>query len=353
MVCPFCKTHVSDTALICPACHADLSRTGSFKRLPDDYCPACGALIAPGEEICHACGLPLQPAQEVLQPEPEPEPEPEIAAGEQQEEALAAALRGPENRRDLDLPELEVELEPEDPISAAETAAIPKLESAIPAEGEFRDEAVLRRRNPSTGSILLIAALSLAIVGGFLLYIGHPWDPGMGVEHNTVERDTSMAGFPGELEALSGQDSSAAKPAEVVSGDQASHDELVSIHSSLVEAAANLDACAEDFERAYSAGDADARARADALAIEISNLIAKAEMVDTSSGTYAESVDELVKLGNWLRNRSDALSRAWAMSDSGTGVSDALSAMRSGDEYGRLFDEAQGPWLATLPEPAA
>ena len=323
----------------------DLSRTASFKRLPDDYCPGCGALVLPDDEICPACGLPLQAHGEAGAADDLREPElAEEEAG--QDEALAAALREPENKREIELPEIPEE---PDPVAAEETAMIPKLESAIPAEGEFRDDAILRRRNPSTGSILLIAALSLAIVGGMVLTISHPWDPGTEVQHNTVEKDTSMAGFPGELDALSGQDSNASDPAKIISGDEATREALVEIHTSLVEAASELDACAADFERAYSEGDAAARSRADELAIQISNLISRAGEVDVSSGTYAQSASELVKLGNWLRNRSAALTDAWSMLDGGASVSEALSALRSGDEYGRLFDEGQGAWLETLP----
>ena len=55
----------------------------------------------------------------------------------------------------------------------------------------------------------------------------------------------------------------------------------------------------------------NASSECEELSYDVSNLISDIQSVDVTSGTYAEDVEHLVTLGNWLRNRVDALNSAW------------------------------------------
>ena len=65
-------------------------------------------------------------------------------------------------------------------------------------------------------------------------------------------------------------------------------------------------------------------------------------------GTYAEDVEHLLTLGNWLRNRCDVLTEAWrlaAESDDPSSVSSqVVSTLTGGRDYARLFDQNYDDW---------
>jgi hypothetical protein len=108
---------------------------------------------------------------------------------------------------------------------------------------------------------------------------------------------------------------------------------------------------------AYSGSEADrsgGKSKADALSIQISNLIMKIDAVDVTSGTYAESAANLKTLGNWLRNRTDTLCEAWDLDVSAGDPSSSRDAIDSvlytadgtsvTKSFKALFDQNYAMW---------
>lgn len=287
MICPFCNTQIPDGSLVCPACRADLSMTGSFARPEGTFCPACGALVPDGQDSCPACGAPVTP-----RPTQQQEP-PEWA---------------------LDLPEVDESASP----SAEETTAIPRITSAISAEGEWREDKLVRSNAPKPFPVFLVATLALVVVGGAAMALSHPWDASAYDQRATTERDTSQAGFPGFIDTLAGQDSTPADATDVPSGDQVTYEQLLDLYQRLGALADRVDVNVSTFRDVAATSDYDARKagrdEAYAISIEASNLLDELAQVDVTSGTYAEDASNISTLGNWLRNRCDTLTAAWDVS---------------------------------------
>ncbi|WP_058270299.1 hypothetical protein [Olsenella massiliensis] len=55
----------------------------------------------------------------------------------------------------------------------------------------------------------------------------------------------------------------------------------------------------------------EGKAAADQLSLDISNLILSIADIDVTSGTYAADAQNMSTLGNYLRNRMDALDACW------------------------------------------
>lgn len=332
MICPFCNTQIPDVSEVCPACRADLSKTRSFPALEGDYCPSCGALVPNDATSCPSCGTPVTTRQVQRQEPPE---------------------------WVLDLPEVDEALAP----SAAETTTIPRIESAISAQGEYREDELAGERKAHPFPMFLVATLALVVVGGAALALSHPWDPNAYDQRSTTERDTSWAGFPGFFETLSGQDSSG-ESVEVVSGDEVTYEQLVDIYGRLGDLADRVDDNVALFRDIATSGDRDARSKgrseASSIAIDVSNLLAEIDQVDVSSGTYAEDARNLWSLGSWLRNRADTLLAAWDVSlayDDPSSASGEIAAALAVDDntmgrnaYMTLFHDRYEAWRPSEPE---
>ena len=91
-----------------------------------------------------------------------------------------------------------------------DTHSMARIQSAIPPTPEdgYHDDAAMERF-PRWRVILLAAVASVLVVGGGALAIFRPWDPDAYVTHATEDADTSMEGFPGFVQSLSGQDKKA------------------------------------------------------------------------------------------------------------------------------------------------
>ena len=88
--------------------------------------------------------------------------------------------------------------------------------------------------------------------------------------------------------------------------------------------------------------------------MEISNCISDIQGVDTTSGTYEDEREELLKMGNWLRNRSDIVSSAWSEAASAPDPSSAreevLSSVRGeASSFGSLFKQAYSSFSIQAP----
>ncbi|MEE1044055.1 MAG: hypothetical protein U0L51_01035 [Olegusella sp.] len=249
-------------------------------------------------------------------------------------------------------------------LSAEDTHAMPRIESAVPAGPDADGPAEEGERMPRTRVSLVAAIASIVIVGGFILLVAHPWDADLFSTRATEPADTSMAGYPGEVKSLSGQDSGSGAAVEERSGDEATYEQLSQIYQRLGEIEDELGQSQRDLEDVGVSGDQATRdakkANQDALATEISNLISQTGQLDVSSGTYADDIENLQTLGNWLRNWSDALSEGWGRSTSSDNPSSdedyiLLPVTNAQDDsgknsYQRLFDTNYEEWEPAAPK---
>lgn len=288
MICPVCLTNIPDDSVVCPACRSVLHEHGEERHAQPVYCEHCGAIVPDGLSACPACGTPVGQIEHA----------PSVV-----EEILNAPhLTG-------DLSPLREQLEE----SMDVTRAMPRLETALPEEPEEAPVAP-EERAPRVRWIVTAALGALVVVGGITLAITHPWDPTFYDTRARTAADTSKAGYPGEIEQLSGQDKGASTE-EAVSGDELTYQALVGHHESLMGIREALEDNEDLFDEVAFAGTMEERQagldRANALAIELSNLIQEIQAVDVTSGTYAEDLNDVLTLGNWLRNYCDSLTEAW------------------------------------------
>ena len=357
MICPNCGTHIPDDVLRCPACHYDLLMTTKLPRLEGTWCANCGALVPDGSDTCPSCGMPVAVTRRRVTDEPDTPISSEEPASESEEiDRLVPRVEMKDEAGESD--------EGDGEVSAEETHAMPRIESAVPAGPDADGPADEGERMPRTRVSLVAAIASIVIVGGFILLVAHPWDANLFSTRATEPADTSMAGYPGEVETLSGQDSGSEASVEEKSGDEVTYEQLSQIYQRLGEIEDELAQSQKDLEDTGISGDQTARnakkASQDALATEISNLISQTGQVDVTSGTYADEVDNLQKLGNWLRNWSDALSEGWERSVSSDDPSSeenyilgpvANAQNGSGmNSYRQLFDTNYGDWEPAAPK---
>lgn len=333
MICPTCGTHIPDGSLRCPACHASVGVTVAMPALQGRWCPSCGAGVGWEDEVCLACGMPLEHGWRPPDPSQEPPQAPSDEDG---------AADTDETGTD----------------GGSGAGALPRIESAIPAEGDMDSKVVSLEGTPRTRAFLLASLASVALVCGLAIAITHPWNPDAYSIKATREKDTSMAGFPGTVEALSGQDSNGRAPAASMSGDEATFAQLEQAYEKLDRYEERANESEARFEEALAGADPDeivqGKREADALSIDVSNLISALGKVDVTSGVYATELDQLLSLGNWLRNRLDALCAAWeaaAGSDDPAAEREALRARVSADQgedgkgsYQRLFEDNYEAW---------
>lgn len=322
MICPSCGASVSEDALTCPRCHEPLGVTQKLSLGEATWCPGCGALVPPGAHTCPKCGRDVRPPEE-------DEP----------------ARRSRE--LDLDLPSIGdtgiVPVEDEE-----ETNVMTRIESAIPGADDSSTPSARSDRMPRTRSFVVAAAMAVAVVGGATLLITHPWDPDATSISATEPADTSMQGFPGILESLSGQDDSG----EQVSAAEQVAQNMREYYEELGELSARVDESEDELRSTGVTGDADERAAgleaAEGIAIEVSNLITDMSGTFDDTSSWADDMGNLTTLANWLRNRCDYLVEAWELSaesdDPAQDRADILAEAARGSTFADLFEENYGSW---------
>lgn len=302
------------------------------------WCPSCGVAVAWEDEVCPSCGLPLERVWDAPS-------EPKVAV-----ESLALENDDdPEPAEDVEEPVVD---------DASDTRAMARIESAIPAEDDPESKIAVQERLPRTRAFLLASVASAMLIISLALWITHPWDPNANSIKATEERDTSMAGFPGTVESLSGQDEEPQSVVEVPSGDDATFAQLDEAYEKLGHYEERADQSTALFYEKAITGSLDERSQAKrdaaALAIDVSNLIDTLGQVDVTSGTYAEDLDNLITLSNWLRNRVDRISLAWdaALKSENPSADEqrlmALLEAENGDDgknaYEKLFEDNYEQW---------
>lgn len=354
MFCPVCHSEIADNTEVCPACHADLSVTRALPKLTGTYCVSCGALVPAGSSICPHCGIAVDAA--TLQSGVHISPK-SLAGASHSTNIQGRALSNLPDIDELDETET-THIMPKLKESANQTHTMPRLDSAIPAEPTAEEEENYGASAVQRTRIFAIAAIaSLVIIGGAAVLITHPWNPLQNNQRATTAADVSTAGYPGEVEHLSGQDKEEAKTA--VDADEQTYNYLTEYHTELAQLSKDADDLEDLLDTTGVSGTADERASgyedAQQLSLDISNLVTKIAGVDTSAtGTYTQDQENLSTLGNWLRNRIEALERAWKLSaqssDPTADTSSILAPMQGNrrsdgsEAYVNLFDENYAAW---------
>lgn len=321
MICPNCGASVPDGALWCTHCHAELAMTQQLKLRDVSWCPVCGALVPAGADSCPKCG---------------------------------ASLKGPDavrrRTRKIDLPQIgNTGVMDAIDATAGKTSVMTRIESAIPPASDEQSAEAVHDRIPHVRAFVFAAVLAVVVVGGTALAITHPWNPNASNISATTPADTHLEGFPGTVDALSGQDK---RQTGANSSQEGSSDEqptLSDYYSQLKDLADKIDKNEETLLSDGLSKDADARSAGQSdltqVSIEVSNLITK---TDQLAADYGDAAKNLSTLGNWLRNRCDALARAWAISVASADPSKDESKIRSAadesDSYKALFDKNYQDW---------
>lgn len=317
MICPKCSRPVPDGSFECPYCREPLSSTQRIVLGDLRWCSVCGALMGPDDDACPKCGTPspVSPVAAALRANKVPDPEPEREVAD--------------------------------------------LQSAIPPTGpDTFTPSSANDAMPRVRQLIVAGLAAIAIVGGAALLITHPWDPDANNTSAKTPYDTSNAGNPEVVKTLESQDKSAsADEEETVSADPI-FDSLSGCYEQLKDYADRLDASEASLATTGVSGSADERSSglsdAKALSIEISNTISTIEQTSDGAGAYTETISNLKTLGNWLRNRCDALTSAWSASSASEDPSSDAASITSGisanPTYKKLFDdnyEAYKPVSAT------
>lgn len=295
MVCPYCGTHIADNLLVCPACRSDLSMTTRLPRLDQRWCASCGALVPPGADVCPSCGAPVLPVSSRVH-------------------TSAANARTHTQQREAERLEREQKSFEEE-----QTHAMPRIESAVPANPDAYDPLTKHDMFPRARVMLVAAMASLFIVGGTVLYITHPWNASAFDTKARVPADTSMAGFPGKKDSLS-QDKEAGSAIQrpVLSADETSYQKLMEVYQQLSAYKGELDKSEQHLKDTGTSGSLDERREGQSsqedLALRIDNSLKALDNIDVTSGTYVADVAHLKTLGSWLRNWSDDLRKSWKVS---------------------------------------
>ncbi|MBM6774083.1 zinc ribbon domain-containing protein [Olsenella profusa] len=326
MKCPTCGAVVPDGALTCPSCHAELDVTQRITLSEATWCPECGALVEPGADVCPKCGTSLAPDLPRR------------------------------HTRDLDLPDIgNTGVMDALGDGSDATGVMTRIESAIPPADAEESRSAARDHMPRPRAFGLAALLAVVLVGGAALLITHPWNPSATMTRATEPADTSMSGFPGVVESLTGQDGSSAAQGESDDSPDGPADPLEALtqaHQSLADLSDRVDASEASLRDVGVSGTADERsaglAAAQQNALDVSNLIERVGMLDDAGGTYAEARDNLLTLGNWLRNRCDALTESWQRSVDAEGpaasAQSILAPVDAATDYARLFEENIDAW---------
>ena len=283
---------MADGTAVCPACGCDTGITKKIRRTTGVWCPSCGALIPDGVDACPKCGHPspnapaVRPTRGIRLPK----------VSETDKTSQFSAIQAPAP-------------EPED--------AVFDPKSAIPPERLVNEDRTRGYDRMARVRVMLIAAVAaLIVVGGSIILITHPFDPGRYNQRSSEQVETPTAGSPGQIESLSGQDVRGSSQTSADAASDATYQLLYDTYVQFGDLATLVDEQEEYFLNTYLSEDLDARnAGLDAcreLYNEISMSIDALEQIG-SSPAYSEDIVNVKQLGRWLLYRLDALIDAWTI----------------------------------------
>ena len=192
----------------------------------------------------------------------------------------------------------------------------PHFDSAIPM-GEDRFGVDARSEGmPRMSAFLVAAAASLVIIGGTTLLITHPWDQSAFQTRATDEKDVSSAGYPGEVGALSGQDSDA-ESADKADKDASAFNTLTTSYAKLGELRKSLGENEDLLITAMQTDEATliegGYSEAESATIELASIQTELSSIEMQTSSYKAEAESLKELATWLRDWSEALAESWSV----------------------------------------
>ena len=312
MRCPNCGTVLERNQRICPACHADVHDVRAADTDESIWCASCGSPISPGSDACPVCGMPIVDSFDIATPT---------------EDVKDAIVR----------------VEP------------PELVSAIPPEPVSGSDPEEDSQSSSRNTIMIVSvAAAVALMGGLTLFVAKPWAPNPSITHATEDADTSMAGFPGTVQYLRGQDL-------LVSDDGKEYapraEKLVKAFrsqlGSISESAGELERELQEFVDGKKTDGARAsQARAIRLRSDFVTLADRVMLLSLSDKDVAKERARLAVLTRYLANELELVDECWTIAategDAKKAASDIRGVLARGieghgmEEWRKLFVNAYG-----------
>lgn len=227
----------------------------------------------------------------------------------------------------------------------------PHFDSAIPM-GEDRFGVEARSEGmPRMSAFLVAAAASLVIIGGTTLLITHPWDQSAFQTRATDEKDVSSAGYPGEVGALSGQDSDA-EGSDKPDKDASAFNTLTTSYAKLGELRKSLGENEDLLITAMQTDEATliegGYSEAESATIELASIQTDLSSIEMQTSSYKAEAESLKELATWLRDWSEALVESWSVINRAYSPSyaetEVMDILYGGEWYGtnaqrKQFDE--------------
>lgn len=233
--------------------------------------------------------------------------------------------------------------------------ASPELVSAIPPEPVSGSDPEEEEQNSSRNRIMIVSVLAAVVfMGGLTLFVAKPWAPNPPITHATEDADTSMAGFPGTVQYLRGQDL-------LVNDDGKEYapraEKLVKAFRSQLGAISNAAGALEQELREYTDGGktdgaGDRQARTVRLRHDLVSLTDRVMLLSLSDKGVQKERAKLAVLARYLANELEILDECWSSAASGSDAKKAVGDIKgilskgieghSLEEWRKLFVNAYG-----------
>ncbi len=270
MICPYCHSHIDDGLEVCPACRKKITVQEIAEKKDPVFCKQCGTLLKDTDVTCPSCGMYCK-------------------------------------AKHMSVPSVSMNIPAIDP---GATSSIPRIESAIPEEDPQKES-----KSTSLKPFAVAGGLAVVFVTVLVLIITHPWDPAAYYGRPDQPVDFTKAG-PGQIDSLTGQDKKAQAEENITEGNP--YEVLTEAYDTLIKLSEDVDGIQLKFrDYGFSNNQQEiekASKETRLVAIDISNEIAKINNYNFYGTPYESQKEELVKLGNFLRNRIDGYTSAWRAS---------------------------------------
>ena len=231
----------------------------------------------------------------------------------------------------------------------------PELVSAIPPEPVSGSDPEEEEQGSSRNGIMIASvAVAVVLMGGLTLFVAKPWAPDPPATHVTEDADTSMAGFPGTVQYLRGQDL-------LVNDDGKEYapraEKLVKAFrsqlGSISEAAGALEHELQEFvDGKKTDGVRASQARALRLRSDLVKLADRVMLLTLNDKEVAKQRARLAVLTRYLANELEVLDECWTIAeketDSKKAAADIKGVLSKGvdghslEEWRKLFVNAYG-----------
>lgn len=343
MICPHCLKTIDDDASFCPFCHGYVG-AGSPAGSDFVFCEGCGARLSPQDRVCPKCG---RPAPGILSTASASS---DLAAGktasfprltkqmiessarERQADLRHEALTASQVAVDSVDPFATNVLDASDIEEAMRAVKAPVSKKAAPAPVESGADPYHKPEHRGIKrAAIALAAVGIVAGGAYFVYrdpLGLMPELRARVEQSASQMFPSRQRAAGsasvDVRAVAQAEADRAKSTDAVLTEDQAYQRLTAAYKTIVQQHDALGDVIDDYNASYIASDLDERKQAantayasrDALDAVISDL----QGIKLQDGSaYAQEVQDLVQLAQWVRTRVDVYCSSWDVSLSYTG----------------------------------